>query len=440
MPLAEKRKLSGPVTRFEKVRQYACSVHNALRLHWNCSRQSCRSHQVHLSLRAEPEELDLNVYFILQVDDTHSKPLKREVAIISSRDGTSPSESTTQISDVQQGKDFTAIQERVLERDTTQKGLGLRGLFTKAPKNTPSTSSSTIGDADVPSEHRKRVRFAATVPTATFSHDTQSPEVYFADRMYASERIADLCSTLRDCEGPRLGVIADEFDCRFSLTTPTEQKPGVAAPDTARFVPLPQLLDAFHQGNIDIARHRRFEMAAHIASTLLQIQMSPWLSTKWSKHDLLFLADSEGIYSYHPYVLRTFPSKVTNSPTPLARFSDHLHLNSSDDNIRTSLFTVGVIILELIFGHNIESCSFRHHYYGANNRPNDHTDISTALEWAHKVLGECGVEIDDVVRRCLNCSFGPRPSFSDKRFREAVYKGVIGPLVNYLKTWQEVVP
>ena len=110
----------------------------------------------------------------------------------------------------------------------------------------------------------------------------------------------------------------------------------------------------------------------------------------------------------------------------------------SENDTRTSLFIVGVMVLELIFGHNIEACSFRHLYYGPDNRPNGQTDVSTARKWAQKVLGECGAEITDVVRRCLDCSFGPRPSIQDKRFREAVYEGVVRPLANNLKAWQVV--
>ena len=112
----------------------------------------------------------------------------------------------------------------------------------------------------------------------------------------------------------------------------------------------------------------------------------------------------------------------------------------SEEETRASLFNVGVIILELIFGHNIEACPFRKSYFGPNNQPNDQTDVSTARKWSEKVLGECGVEIADVVRRCLYCSFGPRPDLKEKRFKEAVYEGVIKPLADYLKIWQTTVP
>ena len=107
---------------------------------------------------------------------------------------------------------------------------------------------------------------------------------------------------------------------------------------------------------------------------------------------------------------------------------------------RSSVFTVGVVILELIFEHTIEDCSFRHLYHGPNGQPNDQTDVSTAHKSAEKVLGECGPDIADVVRRCLNCSFGPRPNFKDRGFREAVYEGVIKPFADYLEIWQVAMP
>lgn len=214
----------------------------------------------------------------------------------------------------------------------------------------------------------------------------------------------------------------------------------MTAPHTASLISLPEILKAYHQASIEIARQRRFEMAVHIASALLQIQMSPWLSTKWSKDDFYFLADSSTIYIDYPYVSQSLVPQISGPLAPTTSTAVVHPPTISEEDTRAALFTIGTIILELIFGHNIESCSFRHKYYGVNNQPNDQTNICTARIWAQKVLGECGVEIADVVRRCLDCSFGPRPNFQDKRFREAVYEGVIKPLADYQKMWQVAMP
>ena len=103
-----------------------------------------------------------------------------------------------------------------------------------------------------------------------------------------SQRITDLCSSLQqDCPNSNLGVLFDESDRQFHVVNPIESSPTTVIPVAARLVALPDVLDARHQTSIDIARHRRFEMAANIASALLQIYRSPWLSGRWSK-DLFF--------------------------------------------------------------------------------------------------------------------------------------------------------
>lgn len=209
-------------------------------------------------------------------------------------------------------------------------------------------------------------------------------------------------------------------------------------PETAELTTLAGLLDKSHAASLEVSRQKRFEIAANLACALLQLQVSPWLSSNWSKHDFHFLVDSGSLYSEKPHVGQAFASVLISPASPQSPGQETPLL--SEEDTRHSLFVLGVIILELIFGHSIEKCAFRSHYYGADNKPNDQTDVSTARKWSLKVLGESGVEIADVVRRCLDCSFGPRPNFTDKRFREAVYTGVIQPLQDYLKTWQVVIP
>jgi hypothetical protein len=437
--MAEARKSSDPVTLFEKIRQHACGVHNALKLHWKCPSRKCWSHNAHLSLRAETKAVILNVLFVLEGEQgSYSNPIKQEVIIQPAKDDAAAPPTTTQISYVQQGASFVTVQERFEDIKTTKKGSSFRRIFSKS-RNTPLSPSSASSNDKLHSRREKLVHFATSTPTITISQDSQvqnPPATTAGISNFSSRHIGDLCSSLRDCPKPSFGVIVDEFDRQFQLSKSPKPGPATTAPDAARLVPLPELLDAYHEASIDISRQHRFEMAVHIASALLQVQMSPWLSTRWSKHDFYFLADSHSLYSNYPYVSQTFFSRTTDPPVQMTDTSILPSPPASEEDIRSSLSTIGVIILELIFGHNIESCNFRHHYYGANDQPNDQTDLCTARTWARKVLGECGAEINDVVRRCLDCSFGPKPRFEDKMFREAIYEGVIRPLADYQKTWQ----
>ncbi|KAK7698536.1 hypothetical protein SLS64_012404 [Diaporthe eres] len=176
---------------------------------------------------------------------------------------------------------------------------------------------------------------------------------------------------------------------------------------------------------------------------MLPTHLSPWLSPKWTKNDFYFFFDTESysISSIYPSVCREFTARPeTAIPDDEDTEHDPNAQQDNEEETRTRLFTLGVMILELIFGHTIEACQFRREYLGADGRPNDQTDVSTARRWSRRVLGESGPDVSDVVRRCLDCSFGPQPSFADARFREAVYVGVILPLSDYTKLWPEVMP
>ena len=440
VPVANKRKSSDPVALFEKMCQHACAMHNALIRNWKCSGRSCRSHQANLCLRAEIQTISFNVLFIIEYEQgSLSQSKRQEVTIEPVHKIAAPPSPTEQISHVRQAESFTAIQDRFSDMNPNKKGLRLHKIFSKAP-DTKQLPALPHGNVKVVPKGRKQAHLATQIPAITIGQDRGDSleAIPSASGGVPSHRIANICSSLQDGSTQNLGIIIDEFDRQFQVFKPDVSSPLTVAPDTVRPTPLPEILDAYHHARFDIARQRRFEMAVHIVSAFLQIHTSPWLSNRWSKDQLLFLADSDNLYSDYPYVAQTFTPNVTDAPTTNQSF--HSPPSTAEEDTRASLFTIGVIILELIFGHNIEDCAFRRAYYGANNQPNDQTDVSTARKWSQKVLAECGADIADVVRRCLDCSFGPRPDLKDRRFREAVYDGVIRPLADRLKTWEVVVP
>ncbi|KAI7781263.1 hypothetical protein LA080_014922 [Diaporthe eres] len=256
------------------------------------------------------------------------------------------------------------------------------------------------------------------------------------------EPVGDLCTFLTE-QNRTAGTLGDEDSQRTFTFSKISNKRQNQVTAKARLHSFSELWDAHHQMKINISRRGRFEIATHLASALLQTHLSPWLSPKWTKNDFYFFVDTESysISSIYPSVCSEFaatpdtaiPDDEDTDPDPTAQ-------RDNEEETRTRLFTLGVMILELIFGHTIEACQFRREYLGADGRPNDQTDVSAARRWSRRVLGESGPDVSDVVRRCLDCSFGPQPSFADARFREAVYVGVILPLSDYTKLWPEVMP
>ncbi|RYO75319.1 hypothetical protein DL764_010489 [Monosporascus ibericus] len=234
-----------------------------------------------------------------------------------------------------------------------------------------------------------------------------------------------------------LGMILDDSTERFLKMSKSSRQIQTLQ---CALLPLPELLNTYKLQKIQLSRQIRFEMATHIASALLQTHNSPWIAEKWTKYNFFFLTDtaSRTLCSTHPFISKNFCASVENGAASCYNSASNPAARPSEEEVRASLFTIGVMILELIFGYNIEDCAFRRDYFGRDDRPTDQTDISTAKKWAKGVLGETGATIDDAVRRCLDCSFGPKPNFGDIRFRESVYQGVIRPLAEYEKIWPEV--
>ncbi|KAL9633498.1 MAG: hypothetical protein Q9164_004664 [Protoblastenia rupestris] len=442
IPIADRRKVSSPVVLFDKMRQLACSTHSALVRNWKCQNRTCRVHQANLCLRADTKNVHFNVLFVIEDDrNAPPRPRKQEVTIQQVADHHLAEGSIAQLANVKQAEVHAQTQQQFMKSAEYDKGRTMNKIFSKlSGSGQPGRPNAKEKSA----KPEKQVQFAGKAPTITVSQthsiaSSHQSATLTATGSNAIQRIADLCSSLNQCasmnQWTSLGIIVDECNHQYHLCRPKNQPLSLTSvPNTARLVALPEIIKACHAANINIERHRRFEMSLHIASALLQVQMSPWLSKEWSKSDFFFLADLQNVYSDYPYVSQTFMTgpqamlQDNNSSTPVP--------SASERDTRNIFFTVGVMILELIFGHNIEACSFRSHYYSTDGRPNDQTDVCAARKWSEKVLGECGIEVADVVRRCLDCSFGPKPDLNDKRFREAVYLGVIRPLADYLKIWQ----
>lgn len=426
IPTAESRKSSNPVAIFEKLRQLACGVHSTLKT-WECSAANCHSHLAHLRLQADKTSVSLDVLFTLDnVQGPSFKPKRHEVIF-------QPATSTNvahpadrgDIRNVEQATTFMQLQDRFEEVENMVPVSRGTSWFTN-------TKKAAAQRKNLPLQFQKKVaRFAATTPVATPPPSTPVPTIT------SILDSGNLCSSLRAAQNHKIGFLADNYGRKYQLSRPSQADNVLT---TARLINLSELLDACHKASIDVSRQRRFSIAAHITSALLQLQMSPWLAARWSKCDLYFFVDSQSVYNDRPYISQTFALKKHAQQAGTSTHGPTSSTQSDEDEARDCLFSVGIMIVELIFGYNIESCNFHHEFYGPNNQPNDLTDVATARKLAKKVLGDSGAEISDVVMRCLYCNFGLKPNFQDKRFKEAIYEGVIRPLTDYMKVWQPVMP
>lgn len=279
-------------------------------------------------------------------------------------------------------------------------------------------SATTVvsGSKNKPSHTRKRVGFAQLQPTKGEMAATMNPE-----SIQHSQHIEDLCSTLKgvDETNASFGFLKDRSNRKHALRS-LSRHPSATAQQ--RNTTLQSILTQ----SKPMTRQERFTLALTLASSLLQLQNTPWLYDHWNKNDILFNSENTSYPLLSAEFISKLKPKALRSPTK--KF-----------NPKTALSNLGIMLLELCFGKPIEDHPLRPQYFGPNNKPNAFTDISTAKLWHEEVLGELGDEISETIRRCLDCAFAPKPNLGDAEFQEAVFNGVVLPLQDFLKIWEKSV-
>jgi len=170
-------------------------------------------------------------------------------------------------------------------------------------------------------------------------------------------------------------------------------------------------------------------LAATLASSALELLNTPWLGRDWNKKHIAFLKASRGsakpIITEQPYVSPS-PKHTTSAP-PL-------------ESMTSTIFSLGVMLLELWFGEALEDQPFRSEYFGPDGCATDFTDLSTAAKWHRQVLDDAGPQLSEAIRSCIFWSFRPQAAGSaESELREAMYNEVLQPLERISRAFGEMV-
>jgi hypothetical protein len=177
-------------------------------------------------------------------------------------------------------------------------------------------------------------------------------------------------------------------------------------------------------GHMKLSRQKRYKIASVIASSLLQLQTTPWLPEKLEKKHIFFYCQGSEVFVEEPYITHSFPTAKSNNAS--SQKSDIKILPHTLP--RKTLSSLGILLLELCFGEAIENqTELRKAHLSSDGKALEGTDYLTAIEWLDMVDEE-EPRMAPIIKWCISCLFEGKPNWADTKFTQAVYICVVQPL------------
>ncbi|KAI8940840.1 hypothetical protein NX059_002101 [Plenodomus lindquistii] len=235
------------------------------------------------------------------------------------------------------------------------------------------------------------------------------------------QEIKDLCASIQQQKGT--SAIGFSLDSKSILR-------GVYPIDTAKkispsseLVSLEDLLDRRPIAGgkrAKLSKRDRYSLALTLASSVLYLNSTPWLTNQWTAKDILFYRDTaatDTIDVEHPYVAPSM-IELTNTQKP-----------RSWNNKNTILLALATALLELYFGTTAEKYQEAEH--GATDpalHQNPWLLCSMVHTWAEDSQDDLSAAFLSAVRHCLHCFSEPGASLQDAEFLQAAVEGIVLPL------------
>ncbi|KAJ4363334.1 hypothetical protein N0V95_001107 [Ascochyta clinopodiicola] len=302
--------------------------------------------------------------------------------------------------------------------------------------------SSLTADTDVPwtwqaaeinieEEDASLSPMSSPKPRMTKSVSFSSPPPYslsdpVADPSQSLQEVKDLCASIQQLQNTtsRIGLSLDTkkklrgvytVDASEKLTPPSD------------LVSLEDLLDRRPTNNgrrAKLSKKERYSLALTLASSVLYLNSTPWLTNQWAAKDIRFhqsSAISDLLDIEHPYLAPAAIEPVDS----LAVKTKALTFQ----NKNTVLLALAVTLLELYFGTTAEKYQEAEH---GTCDPTLHQNswllCAMAHQWAEESQDELSAAFLNAVRHCLRCFSDPGVSLQDSDFLQAAAEGIVLPL------------
>ncbi|KAF2818116.1 hypothetical protein CC86DRAFT_337510 [Ophiobolus disseminans] len=226
-----------------------------------------------------------------------------------------------------------------------------------------------------------------------------------------------LCKQLGDEEcGVCMGIIGHDDEV-FHLH-PIIQGRQVVGNDP---ITLDHILSYDFEGHL--SRRQRYSIALLVASSVGQLQSTPWLRNGLCKEDIIFFPsndDSPTIPYDEPFIRQDFPHS-------------HSHPISTDFFVNDcNFYSLGIILLELCFGRRLEDHHVHKKHPSTIDAVTKHAfDVMAALKWSSSVSGEGG---DDYATAVTWCFMGVTDR--EKNWRGGIVANVVRPLEKCIEHFQ----
>lgn len=169
---------------------------------------------------------------------------------------------------------------------------------------------------------------------------------------------------------------------------------------------------------------QRMNLAFNLASSLLQLYSTPWLSESWTKRNICFWCHRPSAHA-NDMVLSFEPDR----PFIAHRFSGAATAClPAQVEAKHQLLDLGILLLEIRHQISFESWASAHDFtldisYGSR--------YNAASAWLRDSEGELEPSYFDAAGRCIECTLQSRsaiPKWEDRDFRKSVCESVIKPL------------
>lgn len=243
---------------------------------------------------------------------------------------------------------------------------------------------------------RKKVAF---VPPAQIV-----PEIVFDVPVNST---VELCQLLKNEEHSKcMGIIRHDNETYHLHPITRRKRPNRNVPLSLNCV-----LSEDFEGQL--TRRQRYSVALLLASSVAQLQFTPWLNNTLTKEDVLFFPcedDGCSVSYQEPFIRQGFPPQYPATLDTGAYDRDFVSL--------------GILLLELCFGRRLEDHPLRKNHTDETGQSKQAFDHMAALKWCQGVRDEGGDDYASAVNWC----FVTGAMNGNQSWRGEFIKNVIRPL------------